>query len=100
MYKLFIKPFAELNATDAANWYNLKLEGLGNEFLLALEAKINTIRRNPKQFKIVYKNIRRALMERFPYGIFFIIENDVVYVLAIVHTRRSPAVWKKKENSK
>jgi hypothetical protein len=43
MHKLVIKPFAELDATDAANWYNRKRDGLGNEFLLALEAKINAI---------------------------------------------------------
>ncbi|WP_262487041.1 hypothetical protein [Geofilum rubicundum] len=40
MYKLIIKPFAEEDAKDAANWYNEKREGLGNEFLLALEAAL------------------------------------------------------------
>jgi len=97
MHNLVIKPFAELDATDAANWYNLKRDGLGNEFLLALEAKVNAIRRNPKQFIIVYKGIRRAFTERFPYGVFFIIENDVVYIIAIVHSSRSPKIWKKRE---
>ena len=75
MHKLIIKPFAELDATDAANWYNDKREGLGDEFLLALDAKINAIQRNPNQFQLVYKNIRRALTERFPYGIFYIVKN-------------------------
>lgn len=96
MYKLIIKPFAESDAMEAANWYNFKREGLGSEFLLALEAKLNAIKRNPVQFAKLYKDIRRALTDRFPYGIFFIIENDTVYVLAIVHTRRSPSVWKKR----
>jgi hypothetical protein len=97
MHKLVIKSFAELEATDAAIWYNRKRDGLGNEFLLALEAKINAIRRNPKQFKVEYKGIRRAFTERFPYGVFFIFENDVIYVLAIVHTSRSPKIWKKRK---
>jgi len=97
MHKLVINPFAELDATDAANWYNRKRDGLGNEFLLALEAKINAIRRNPEQFKVEYKGIRRAFTERFPYGVFFIFENDVVYVLAIVHTSRSSKIWKKRK---
>lgn len=97
MYKLIIKPIAELEATDAAIWYNQKRDGLGNEFLLALEAKINAIRRNPKQFIIAYKNIRRTFTERFPYGAFFIIENDEIYVLAIIHTSRSPKIWKRRK---
>jgi plasmid stabilization system protein ParE len=96
MNKLFVKPNAEADAMDAANWYNLKRDGLGNEFLLALEAKINVIGRNPLQFTVVYKDVRRALTERFPFGIFYIIEKDTIYVLAIIHTSRSPKVWKKR----
>jgi toxin ParE1/3/4 len=95
MHKLIVKLFAELAATEAANWYNIKRDGLGNEFLLALEAKINAIRRSPSNFPLVYKNIRRALLERFPYGIYFIIEDETIYVLAIQHTSRKPKIWKK-----
>ncbi len=40
MHKLIIKTFAELDATDAANWYNAVRDGLGDDFLLALDAKI------------------------------------------------------------
>ncbi len=97
MYKLIVKPSAEQDATHAANWYKEKRKGLGDEFLFALEAKINEIQRNPTHFQTVYKNIRRALTKRFPYGIFFIIEDDTVYVLAIQHTSRNPKIWKKRK---
>lgn len=95
MHRLIIKPSAVLDATEAANWYNDKREGLGSEFLLALDAKINAIRRNPKLFQVVYKNIQRALTERFPYGIFFIVVDEIIYVLAIQHSSRNPKIWKK-----
>jgi toxin ParE1/3/4 len=97
MHRLIIKPFAELDATKAANWYNDKRDGLGNEFLLALDAKINAIRRNPNHFQVVYKNIQRALTERFPYGIFFIVEDGIIYILAIQHTSRNTKIWKKRK---
>jgi hypothetical protein len=97
MHKLIIKPFAEMDAMDSANWYNQRRDGLGNEFLLALDAKFNAIRRNPLQFNLIYKNIRRALTERFPYAVFFIIENGVVYVLATIHTSRSTKIWKERK---
>ncbi len=96
MYKLIIKPLAEEDAKDAANWYNEKLDGLGNEFLLALEAALNAIHRNPNHYQIVYNELKRALTVRFPYGIFFTVEEDVIYILAIIHTSRSPKVWKKR----
>ena len=71
-------------------------ESLGNEFLLALDAKINASRRNPSHFQVVYKNVQRALTERFPYGVFFIVEDGIIYVLAIQHTSRNPKIWKKR----
>jgi hypothetical protein len=88
---------AELDAADAFNWYNDKLEGLGDDFLLALDAKINAIRHNPFHFQIVYKNVRRAFTSRFPYGLFYIIEEQTVYILAIQHTSRNPKIWKSRK---
>jgi toxin ParE1/3/4 len=94
MYRLIFKPFAEDEATQAALWYNDKSSGLGNDFLLALDAKINAIQRNPTQFQEVYKSIRRAVISRFPFGVFFTIENDTIYILAVLHTSRNPKIWK------
>jgi toxin ParE1/3/4 len=94
MCKLIIKPLAEWDAIEAAKWYNSKKDGLGNEFLLALDAKINSIQRNPTLFQFVYKNIRRALTARFPYGIYFITGADTIYILAIQHTGRNSNIWK------
>lgn len=93
MYRLIITPWAEDDATDAANWYNEKRDALGDEFLLALDAKMNTIRRNPKQFRLLHRNIRRALIDRFPYGVFYVLEKNVIYVLAILHTSRDTNIW-------
>jgi toxin ParE1/3/4 len=95
MFKLIIKPFAESDASNAANWYNDQRDGLGEEFLLTLDAKISAIQRNPNQFQIIYKGIRRALTERFPYGIFYTIEHETITILAIIHSSRSPKSWKR-----
>lgn len=97
MYILVVKPSAEKDAIDAANWYNEKVGGLGNEFLLALDAQMNAIQRSPNHFQKVHKNIRRALTERFPYGIFFIVEDATIYILAIQHTSRYPGIWQKQK---
>ncbi|NCA86892.1 MAG: type II toxin-antitoxin system RelE/ParE family toxin [Clostridia bacterium] len=97
MHSLIIKPFAALDASDAFDWYTDKREGLGDEFLLALDATFNAIRRNPYLFQIIYKKVRRALTARFPYGIFFIIEEYTVYVLAIQHASRSSKIWKDRQ---
>lgn len=97
MYNLIIKPLAEDDAKDAAIWYNHKRDGLGNEFILALEATLNAIQRNPNHYQIIYKGLRRALTVRFPYCIFYTVEADTIIVLAIVHSSRSSKVWKKRK---
>ena len=97
MFKLIFKPLAEIDIAEAAIWYNFQREGLGEEFLLALEAKFNELQRNPYQFSIIYKNVRRAFPSRFPYGIFFITEENNIYILAIIHTSRNPKIWKKRK---
>lgn len=97
MYKLIVKPLAEIDAVDVSKWYNKRRDGLGDEFLLALDAKINEIQRNPNNHQIIYKKIRRALTDRFPYGVFYVIEKNTIYILAIIHLSRNPNIWKNRK---
>jgi len=46
-----------------------------------------------KAYRAIYKTVRRKLTRRFPYGIFFVIENDKIIVIAIMHTKRNPDDW-------
>ncbi len=97
MYKLIIKPFAEADAAEAAIWYQNLREGLGEEFLMELEVAFDAIRRNPYHFQLIDKNIRRTLTKRFPFAIFYVVDSDTVFILAILHIRRSPLLWKKRK---
>ncbi len=51
---------------------------------------------NPRQFPIVFKNVRRALLRRFPYLLFFVFEDDVLIVIACFHASRDPSRWQKR----
>lgn len=97
MLRLIIKPYAEADVKEAVTWYQNIREGLGDDFIEALQKKIIAIQNNPDHFQLVHKSIRRALTERFPFAIFFIVESDTIYVLAILHTSRSPAHWKNRK---
>jgi len=78
MFKLIFKPLAEIDIAEAAIWYNFQREGLGEEFLLALEAKFNEIQRNPYQFTIIYNNVRRAFQIVFLL-VFFLLQKIMLY---------------------
>ena len=77
----------------AYDWYEEQRIGLGEDFLLILEESYAKIARMPKAYQPIYKTVRRKLTRRFPYGIFFTIQNGQIIVIAIMHTKRNPSGW-------
>ena len=51
---------------------------------------------NPRQFPVVFRNVRRALVRGFPYSLFFVVEDGTLQVIALFHASRDPAVWQKR----
>jgi len=94
MNPVIISPEAEADLADAYQWYEQRVEGLGDEFLLCVEACIRSVARSPKIYQKVHKNIRRALVRRFPYGVFFIEEVNHIRVVAVFHAHRNPVIWR------
>ncbi|MFZ0305414.1 MAG: type II toxin-antitoxin system RelE/ParE family toxin [Terracidiphilus sp.] len=82
---------------DAQDWYERESPGLGRHFRLAIESAVDRISANPDQFPIVHKNIRRALLRRFPYALMFVAESDDgITVIACFHGSRDPARWQRR----
>jgi len=90
------RPEAEADVTEALAWYRERGLGLGEEFLRSLDSCLATIQRLPESNPVVHQDIRRALLRRFPYGIFYVYEGDVVTVLACFHAKRDPTTWKER----
>ncbi|MCK4662797.1 MAG: type II toxin-antitoxin system RelE/ParE family toxin [Bacteroidales bacterium] len=93
-YKLILSPFAELDLEQANSYYNIQREGLEDEFIEELENSLKRIKNNPKQYPKVLKEIRKANVRRFPYGIFYVFRDNVINILAIFHFSRNPKIWK------
>ena len=93
---VFWMPEADTELKQAQAWYENKRSGLGERFARAVEATVETISETPMQFPLVYRELRRAGVWRFPYTIFFHIEKDRVVILACFHGRRDPGHWQKR----
>ena len=91
---LIVRPEAERDLAEAHDWYESQVTGLGSEFLLAIDAALSSIQRMPELYHVVYKNLRRALIRRFPYGIFYLLEEAKIVVIAVMHARRDPETWR------
>jgi len=64
---------------EAQDWYENKVSGLGRRFRVAVDAVVERVSANPRQFPVVHKTLRRALLERFPYALIFVIEPMTVW---------------------
>ena len=67
--------------------------GLGERFVLAVEATVEALAEHPLQFPVVYRSRRRAGVRRFPYGIIFEVQDNRIVVIACFHGRRNPRRW-------
>jgi plasmid stabilization system protein ParE len=95
-YSLVLSDEAYYDILDACLWYESARDGLGKDFELCIEAEINSLLRNPLQYQVKYKEIRIAYIERFPYGIHFIIDKKLIRVIAVFHTSRDPENWEER----
>lgn len=98
-YRVIVRPGAEDDLKEAYSWYEDKRTGLGYEFLLQVGAGLNFIARNPTFHPIEYKGTRKYLVKRFPYKIIYLLENERITVLAVIHGRRSPDLIKMRTES-
>ena len=92
-YELIIRPEARADLLETFNWYQEQRHGLGFDFKLCVDEVISKIRKHPLIYRKVYKNIRRSVTKRFPFGVFYIVEDQTIIVLAVIHAKRDPSNW-------
>ncbi len=80
----------------AAEWYELEQVGLAAQFLEEVDEVLAEIQEFPERFSMVAKDARRARCKRFPFGVFYVIRSECVYIFAIAHLNRSPRRWAKR----
>lgn len=95
--RLIIRVEAEADMTDAALWYESQRSDLGEEFLAEVEVAIGKAFANPRQFRRLRRHpeVRRVLMMRFPYRIFYVLRPDAVVVFRVLHDARNDREWKR-----
>jgi toxin ParE1/3/4 len=79
---------------EAWRWYEDRRERLGDEFVLCVEESLEKISNNPQLYPVIHNRIRRAMIQRFPYGILYFIEKDEIIVVGVFHSSRNPKQWK------
>ncbi len=92
-YEVRFREEAEVDLADATFWYQQRQLGLGDEFLEELLTTIRSVQQQPFMFPIVHRDVRRALMSRFPFGVFYRVESEFIIIFAVMHASRHPLRW-------
>jgi len=90
-YNVQIRRSAERDATEAQGWYESQQAGLAALFHTEFSATINRLAEMPLIYPVLYRNVRRAVLHRFPYLIWYRVANSTVTVVACTHEKTNPA---------
>ena len=84
-------PIVEQDALEAAIWYEERQPGLGDEFLSEADRAVEALSESALLHRIRFADVRRAPIHRFKfYGVYYIVREEEVWILAIFHGRRHP----------
>jgi len=95
---ILFRPEAEADLTEAALWYEEREAGLGLELVLEVRAAIQRALEAPSLYPLLRERpaVRRILPRRFPYRIFFIVQDDTLVVFAVLHAARHDRLWRER----
>ena len=96
MKHIIFLPKAKEEMNEAASYYESQASGLGMDYLSEVERAVASISESPMTWPKIEGEIRRRLLQRFPFGILYYIESEEIVILAVAHLRRRPGYWKKR----
>jgi hypothetical protein len=94
-YEIVYLPLVYEDIKETKDFYNLRVKGLGKEFVAVVKEEFKTILQHPFLFEVKYKNTRIAYTKRLPFGIHFEVpENtNLIVVKGVYHTVRNSEIW-------
>ena len=92
--KLSLHPEAEADMAEAITFYDQRTPGLGSDSLDEVLGAFERIEHAPEAWPRLEGPVRRCLVERFPYGVYYRREPEEIFVLAVMHGKKKPGAWR------
>lgn len=96
VFEVIIKPIVFLDVEEAVDYYDKKLKGLGKRFYDNFITSLREIEINPHNYSYIKNPVRKHIIEKFPYKIYYIITLDKIIVIGVSHAKRSNAYIKRR----
>lgn len=92
-YALVFRPEVRKELKETYSWYESQQLGLGDEFINCVDEMLSRICLMPEAYAVVYRDVRRAVVQRFPFAVYYRIVSSRVIITAVFHGRRDPESW-------
>ena len=98
MTQAIFHPAARRELEETIDHYNAERPGLGREFREEVQRVLALLVRFPRLGQPVRQNVRRAVLSRFPYYLYYrLLESGDLRILAVAHNRRRPEYWESRQ---
>jgi|SRR6185369_2375159 len=95
-YHIVLSPDAKADIRSARRWYRRIDRNLARRFSLESRITVHRVTQFPYRFPLVNETVRQALLKRFPYAMYYRPYSKLVFVIAVVHQRRSDDIRKQR----
>src|SRR3989338_8819225 len=99
MKRIIVHSEAELELWQAVEYYETKNVGLGLDFEQEVSHALVDIQEAPNRWPTRKYGTRCRLLRRFPYAIYYLELQDIIWVVAVAHTSRKPYYWRNRVKS-
>jgi len=94
-FKIELSVEAEADFDNSYEYYAEQSPNLADSFYLSINQGFQNITNTPEGFQKIFMDIRRYVVNKFPFVIYYRVQSFSIQVIAIFHTSQSPQIWKK-----
>jgi len=94
MRRVIVRPEAVDDLSAAFDWYESQCPGLGRDFAREISHCIDSIAESPFLYALIDGTLRRTLARKFPFAVYYLINEEEIVVIAVLHCARDPETWK------
>jgi plasmid stabilization system protein ParE len=92
--RLRVRKTARAEIGSAFTWYLERSAAAAARFLEAVDEAMRLIEEAPERHPIIHGRLRRVLLRRFPYGVYYKIYPSIISVVGVIHGHRHPDTWR------
>lgn len=93
MRRLRVRKTARAEIVAAFEWYLERSPAAAQRFLDAVDEAMRVIEEAPERQPIIRGRLRRVLLRRFPYGVYYKVFPSTISIVGVIHGHRHPDKW-------